>query len=1055
MEEHYTLGTIKWYDQEKGFGVISSSFSENEYFVHYSNLDKNIYKSLLTEGVPLLFIPHYDEKRERLAAQKIKLIDNFDSITKSFNLWTNQNNDKISIITSLVSWFLNHTQDSEKNISNNFVTLLTKYSGDVEHLYRLLSVLKEAYNKKYKYLYGFNKIENGLVEKLPSSVIHEINKNLELSDEAKIDYAFTHQEKQDEVIETMLCDVREKEILDALISFAICKNESKISDISKDKSYITKADSLDLVGKEFISKVITIIKEQADDEVLINLYKDGYFTSIDFDKVMNNLDSFNVREIRDILIYQDGSIQQKKNILLAKANTIESSEYNALYTLKEIFNCGNELLSQNEWQTVFINYIATKGETVYNPFMTWLYKEDKYEALDENFIVYYIKDFENADIKRIVTSDKVTNPQREKILKASFFRWLTEEASYHKVQELNESITIAKDCLNDFIQWFDIIQSTFTPEQRIYVWEHKMSDRYPKEIIEEKLKKGGEKAYTYLEELYSHNVLTKEDARETLNDILASFQEVVNRSSFYNILYSIKTLNSIAPKAIQEIASKNNDYYNVILWHLFLSEDFKFDVLGKLFIYFSPEDQVVVTKHLFMLAEKKKLKLTVHMLDSLTRVDADMFKLIAKEQPTIPIDLSSEIVIKALQSLACKGKFTTDAEVSAVIYNNSKYCKTYNFHIGKYFDICQGRMGIKSEWIQPLGKVTKNGNYFNIAIYPTLMETAYSKNHGYYERGYRNGAFQEMVATVKQIPGRRWNSNDSVWEVPEAEKDAVYHFALKYRVEISGEQNYHLKKVKEDKGSVPRGIRYCEGRIAPTKDRYSGKDFYWCRNSKCFRNCVAEHNSTQWKDYTLLDFCKILGLNTDYDGKDGIWVNGKYLIFSSIINRANSILEHLKCRVCGEMLEPATVSNYLAHVVTSFKCTNKNCSRFDHSIYISKCFNWKCNGIIDGRDSKCCPNGWFICPECGSCCSNRIFQQRINHRRELGLPRSLYLERMINEQRGHLEKPKYFCSKCGEEMQLAGDNLYKCPLCGIEYDRKKYDFMDYRTMRTIKSGPES
>lgn len=88
---------------------------------------------------------------------------------------------------------------------------------------RLLSVLKEAYNKKYKYLYGFNKIENGLVEKLPSSVIHEINKNLELSDEAKIDYAFTHQEKQYEVIETMLCDVREKEILDALISFAICK----------------------------------------------------------------------------------------------------------------------------------------------------------------------------------------------------------------------------------------------------------------------------------------------------------------------------------------------------------------------------------------------------------------------------------------------------------------------------------------------------------------------------------------------------------------------------------------------------------------------------------------------------------------------------------------------------------------------------------------------------------------------------------------------------------------------------------------------------------------
>lgn len=74
-----------------------------------------------------MFIPHYDEKRERLAAQKIKLIDNFDSITKSFNLWTNQNNDKISIITSLVSWFLNHTQDSEK-IS---VTILSHYLPNI------------------------------------------------------------------------------------------------------------------------------------------------------------------------------------------------------------------------------------------------------------------------------------------------------------------------------------------------------------------------------------------------------------------------------------------------------------------------------------------------------------------------------------------------------------------------------------------------------------------------------------------------------------------------------------------------------------------------------------------------------------------------------------------------------------------------------------------------------------------------------------------------------------------------------------------------------------
>lgn len=52
-------GTVKWFDNERGFGFISSG--EKDYFVHFKSIKKEGYKTLL-EGQKVSFEPLKSEK---------------------------------------------------------------------------------------------------------------------------------------------------------------------------------------------------------------------------------------------------------------------------------------------------------------------------------------------------------------------------------------------------------------------------------------------------------------------------------------------------------------------------------------------------------------------------------------------------------------------------------------------------------------------------------------------------------------------------------------------------------------------------------------------------------------------------------------------------------------------------------------------------------------------------------------------------------------------------------------------------------------------------------
>jgi cold shock protein len=54
-------GTVKWFNDSKGYGFISPDEGDKDFFVHHSNIAGSGFKSL-TEGVKVEFEPREGEK---------------------------------------------------------------------------------------------------------------------------------------------------------------------------------------------------------------------------------------------------------------------------------------------------------------------------------------------------------------------------------------------------------------------------------------------------------------------------------------------------------------------------------------------------------------------------------------------------------------------------------------------------------------------------------------------------------------------------------------------------------------------------------------------------------------------------------------------------------------------------------------------------------------------------------------------------------------------------------------------------------------------------------
>jgi hypothetical protein len=598
---------------------------------------------------------------------------------------------------------------------------------------------------------------------------------------------------------------------------------------------------------------------------------------------------------------------------------------------------------------------------------------------------------------------------------------------------------------NGFIKLDQAFFNTIHPTEYFIYWLQGKGKILPKLQIDERLKDNYE-SYSEIEKWINKGVISQIEVIDYLFSNLQTQVPVTSRIIFYTQFNHIKYLIHLDDLHTERINGMKNDFYNIILWFLDSSIAFDFDLLKFKFIYFNPDDQVKIIRKLFYLKAKGEFELSVEKLNELSRVDLDLYKTNFNINPDINLDISTDVIIKALSSFNERQRFFVESELLQVVLKDIKNDKTKRFRLANYFENCTGRLAAKYNWASSgeIEKIKFGDNQFYFAI--TFLHGKNMTVHGYYGdkvQFVRNSNYNHLREEVKTIHGSRWNDVKDHWGVPSQRENEVLQFAKSNHFFLNFEgskyaNNAHLADFVRTE--VPSRISFCEGRLANKLDNIFKKEFWWCANQPCFQKCETLHTAEQWESYTLLDFCEILGFNTDETNRiEEVISKGIYYQFIGLVNRFNVLLEKLYCHECNEILQPFETANYAANSVVRFCCENSNCGQNKKVVYLNHCLNAQCNNIIDSRVSKTCSNGLYICDTCGSCCSHNMFQRRLANLQTTGGAIYPQLTYNVQEKMGHLERGEYYCHKCGKVMTETNHEIFQCEMCNVIYDTTKYN----------------
>lgn len=1009
------IGLVKWFDQEKGFGVLGTPNGE-EYFLHINSFRLKPEKLLI--GMPIAFIPKADKTKNRNLANNSRLVVNAED-WKTILSYLGKS-DSVQIEVARCSSFGNQNQRKEIQ-SFSLVGISLEY---------------------------FLKDKNE--EKISNIIIDYYNKDLD----SKLFISYC------ELIEVIIpkhfsCDIASN-ILNRVFSH-FSKNLNKVLSqldmIRNNDDFNNYNRLLQLIPNQFansnkikISEAIhQIISQKCSDEYKAELWFKGIIKEAPFEQVTNYFFEKNTQPEKQITILS--KLETDKQFELLKKYSDELNFEKAFELLGGLLKKENSFDNYYDFSKVLFDrgfWKDKKGSELIDLFTDYVNTQSNDERKYELFLKGYVKNVPQNIVRK--NTHQLAKEDCKKI-----FKTISENISFIK-EILTEKVTL--DNTSSLIWLYDLAiefldQENFnsfdkkvfdTIEQSEYFkfWEIGKAKLFPQNKIEEILQDKFEH-YTQIKKWIENKATTTEEISEFLFSFLHRQVLVTDRIIFYKQLNHIKYLLQLNELHLEKIKQINNDFYNVILWALDKENVFDFDLLKQKFIYFAPDEQVRIIRKLFLLKANGQFDLTIEKLNELTRFDLDLYKTNLKFNPEIPIDISTDVVIKALLSYQQNQRFFVESELLTVILNDLKLDKTRRFRLSNYFEKCLGRQTAEYNW-------NRNGE---------ISKVKYGDNKFYYAISfeYAPNLVEALIIFEKKRFYKQGNESfgKTHWGVPAKYETEVLTFAKEQRFFLDFEgskyaNNTHFANFKRE--DIPNGISFCEGRLANKKDEIFKKEFYWCKGNICHERCEAIHIEEQWEEYTLLDFLELLELNTDSkDNFDNVVSKGKYYEFIGFINRFNRLLQHLYCNECSEILHPAEHGWFTVNNVIRFKCINKNCKENEKKIYLNHCLNGKCQSIIDNRTSEKCPNGVYICKDCGSCCSQNFFDRRlksININDYLDNPQKMraYIEtkRKYDNKLGHLDRGEYFCYKCKSLMTEISNDIFQCSNCNVKYDTTKYKF---------------
>lgn len=224
---------------------------------------------------------------------------------------------------------------------------------------------------------------------------------------------------------------------------------------------------------------------------------------------------------------------------------------------------------------------------------------------------------------------------------------------------------------------------------------------------------------------------------------------------------------------------------------------------------------------------------------------------------------------------------------------------------------------------------------------------------------------------------------------------------------------------------------FCAPKLSDEHNKATGLPYFWCQGLECFHNCLENQTLEKcaaWHKYSLYHLIEIIGYPMLKKTEAGLEPNDPVKEFIACANRAMKKFRRLKCRTCGHLMYTHKGGGINLH--NYYSCINPTCPEHNHPVYLSYCFKCK-TGLIDSRDSARCPNGWYICPRCQSCCDDSLYERQAQRYTLQKKPVPFRVSSKLGQ--GHNDKGIHFCHICGNLLIVNG-NQFTCEKCGKVYN---------------------
>lgn len=964
------VGRVKWYDESKGYGFISSK-DRGDVFLHVSNVPSDL---KIREDSIILF--EIEETKKGLNAINVKLPQKEN---RSIRLLDFYNQLYKQLEDSVEEFDINVSYGREKRTED-------KYSFE-----NLIGIVKDA---------DFNSLINELLEVTQKNKVIQEHYRVFFYAVKTIIESFTYKQGVQ----------AGQDVLDKFLEFApnrsliliwrkrehiISRNNSRyLSDNSAKTSFIFPPDAfgenLDLINSHSAQHFIS------NEPNSISIVKEIVRMGINSTQINHeNIDKIHWKYSSQQVSYEFGVNQAEIEVELSKiwkdkyCEYIQSHSYDAA-TLKGMVKNDKEHLLEEDQEEIWsnINFRFSEEERIL------LWKETHYTELEDNLFLKCTDSFTIDDFKYVSESlkeDLFKKEVRNILPIDSIEKFVSVSILYNKYGRLPEELCYeyttgillhdrSKEFLKKFKQCGNIdkcknsylIHKTISAKiqegkyDSASITKRSLTDQEAKDllplIIDQNLNKDEEFIDAILTllpendlvELVENFRIVPENYNSLKNYNSHHYLELMSRIKnkfFVSIDLPSDYLRFLKPFSLQ----MPTGFYNLV-WRTENILPFNKDIFLSELTSQTPFEQALMFKRLFKEIQNENLtREQFHEISS---------QLVNK----IKVDLNIKLCIQLLSKFDSSG--LEERTIYDVVASILKEDLNSLLSIDYFFDLCNGRKTYRTsdnqwhEW------------------YVEVLDERFRVSDDYIEVGNEICLLNKGNRTV-EIDGQTYSFK---WK-----KDEGYEYLHSY--------------------GVPDGIKFCDARFTE-KDEATGRLFHWCNNYPCFKANQKDHAPFDWESFTLRDFVQILGYQIDHD---------QYYRFLGALNRADRLLKKLKCQCCGNLLRDTKSSGFAYYRVTTFKCVNPECEDCisENKVYLTHCLNSKCYNIVDSRISKRCSNGWTICDRCDCCCSQKKIKSRyenlkINNYCDLSNPQHQRLEHQFINNLGHLERQEFFDYKTGE-----------------------------------------